>query len=105
MLRYQQLTNNIANIDTVGYKRMDVAFENILAAELDKSGASGIDLDNINPQIYYDNASTTMRLDGNNVDIDIEMSELSKEKIRYDTLIQKATSQVQRYQNIFQQIQ
>jgi len=105
MLRYQHLTNNIANIDTVGYKRTDVEFGSILARELQMHGKKNIDLNRIQPRVYYDNAGARTRLDGNNIDIDKEMSQLSQETLRYNTLIQRATSQVQRYQNIFQQLQ
>lgn len=106
MLRYQHLVNNVANVDTVGYKRTDVEFGSILAKELrSHKKPSDINLSTLTPRIYYDDAGARTRLDGNNIDIDKEMSKLSQEKLRYDTLIQRASAQLQRYKNIFQQIQ
>jgi flagellar basal-body rod protein FlgB len=37
-----------------------------------------------------------MRMDGNNVDIDVEMSELAKNTIYYDALRLKASKEFQR---------
>ena len=47
------------------------------------------------PTIITDN-STSMRMDGNNVDIDTESSELAKNTIYYYTLIQKISSEFTR---------
>ncbi len=103
-LRYTQLTNNVANVDTANYKRADVAFEVLLQQEIDQNGIKDIDINKIEPYVYKIYENTTMRLDGNNVDIDQEMAELSIEKLRYDTLIERVQSQIQRYQYIFQNI-
>ncbi|OOB80489.1 MAG: flagellar basal-body rod protein FlgB [Epulopiscium sp. Nuni2H_MBin003] len=106
MLRYNHLTNNIANVDTVGYKRIDVEFGNVLETQIrNNKGTSGVNPNNLTPIVYYDAADTAMRYDGNNVDIDREMSELSQEKTRYDVLIQRAQAQATKYQNIFQTLQ
>lgn len=104
MLRYNILANNIANVDTVGYKRQDVAFKNILSKEIEDKGIKNIDVKRLEPVVYTDNISYSQRLDGNNVDIDKEMGELSKEKIRYDTLIQRTSAQINRYKYILQNI-
>lgn len=104
MLRYNLLTNNIANSETVGYKRQDVQFQDILTKEIEAKGIDGIDINQLEPVVYTDNASYSQRLDGNNVDIDKEMGELSKEKLRYDTLIARTSAQINRYKYILQNI-
>lgn len=104
MLRYNLLANNIANSETVGYKRQDVKFQDLLAKEIETKGINNIDINQLEPTVYIDNISYSQRLDGNNVDIDKEMGELSKEKLRYDTLIERTSAQINRYKYILQNI-
>jgi flagellar basal-body rod protein FlgB len=105
--RNEVITNNIANVDTVGFKRSEVEFESVFQAALEGSSFSAkrtreghlytgsSDLDSVSATIIEDN-STSMRLDGNNVDIDYESAELAKNNIYYNTLIQKLTSEFTR---------
>lgn len=41
-----------------------------------------------------------MRLDGNNVDIESEMVQLAKNSIKYDTLIQRISSDFRRIKSV-----
>lgn len=102
MMRQEMVTNNLANVDTPGYRRYDVNFETYLSKALERKGMGHVDLDKISPTIYQDYVNFTGRLDGNNVNIDVETAELSKTKIKYDTLIQRANAQIQRYKYILQ---
>lgn len=87
-LRNDAITNNIANADTPGYKRKDVEFEEFLeqAVSFNKS-MHKINLNEIQPKVVTKNNSLQTRIDENNVDIDIEMTEMAKNSIRYNTLI------------------
>lgn len=87
------LANNIANVDTVGYKRRDLNFEHVLREELGNSKYSSLDtkvknadLSKLNPSVYKDYSHYSYRLDGNNVDIDTEEVELASEQIKYEAL-------------------
>ena len=87
------LANNIANVDTVGYKRRDWNFEQVLREELGNSKyvsldtkVKNADLSKLNPSVYKDYAHYSYRLDGNNVDIDTEEVELASEQIKYEAL-------------------
>ncbi len=105
--RNEVITNNIANVDTVGFKRSEVEFESIFKEALENGSfeakrtreghmyMGSSDLDSISPNVIMD-GSTSMRLDGNNVDIDYESAELAKNTIYYNTLIQKLTSEFTR---------
>ena len=42
-LRHKAISNNIANVDTPGYKRQDVNFESILASEIGKTKYTSLD--------------------------------------------------------------
>lgn len=84
-LRGRVIANNIANANTKGFKRSDVIFEDVLNQKL-QQGASTEELSRIEPQVVQDN-STSMREDGNNVDMDMEMANMAANDILYNTLI------------------
>ncbi|MDR3563812.1 MAG: flagellar basal body rod protein FlgB [Negativicutes bacterium] len=95
--RHKLISNNIANVNTPGFKRSDVAFEDVLASAVG-NGQSQLSQTNsrhlpgrqntgFSPAITTD-SSTSVRTDGNNVDIDIEMSNLAKNDIYYQSVAQ-----------------
>lgn len=90
-LRTEMYSSNISNVDTPGYKRKDIAFE----AYLEQAIGSGRKLDEkqlnrIEPMLFEDKTNLSYKLDGNNVDMDTEMSYLIQNQIKYNTL----TSQI-----------
>lgn len=94
-LRENVITNNIANVDTPGYKRADVDFESALKRELGSSKYVSLDkkvrglntdLSGLSVSSYTDSANYSYRLDGNNVDVDTEQVELASEQLRYELL-------------------
>lgn len=82
-LRHRVISNNIANVDTPGFKRSRVEFEEYLENAL-KSGITG--LGRVAPRVKQ--VTTAMRDDGNNVDIDYEMSALAKNTVMYNAISQ-----------------
>lgn len=93
-LRHEAITNNIANGQTPLYKRQDVDFEGELKRALSSSRFKSMDekvgnvnLNQLNGRTYTDYASTSYRLDGNNVDPDTEGVRLASNQIRYNALI------------------
>lgn len=92
--RNEVIANNIANVDTPGYKRQDVDFEGQLRRALRNnryqsmdSKVSSVTSSSLNTRIYTDAANFSYRLDGNNVDIDTENVELAANQIKYNGLI------------------
>ena len=84
------LANNIANVNTPGYKRKDLDFEGVLKQELGRCKHTSLDtkidnlhMDHLNPSVYTDLSNYSYRLDGNNVDIEVEEVEYASEQIRY----------------------
>lgn len=99
-LRNDVLANNIANVDTPGFKRSEVIFkQNVkkvlqkqsdhgtlnLASNRHKTNQSVKALISTQPEIV-EMKDTSYRNDGNNVDIDVEMTKLNKNKLFYDAL-------------------
>ena len=105
-LRNEVISDNIANVDTPGFKRSDVKFESYFKSALEEGAIvtkrtrdkhiefSG-SADNVLPVIEGDN-STSMRMDGNNVDIDAENALLASNTIYYDMLVEKLNSEIAR---------
>ncbi|MDI6604706.1 MAG: flagellar basal body rod protein FlgB [Thermoanaerobacteraceae bacterium] len=105
MLKNNVIANNIANVDTVGFKKSEVRFDEILKDSIDNQKLQGLitnskhipigvpSLDDIKPQVIQDN-NTSMRLDGNNVDIDAEMSNLAKNQIYYNAIVQRVNGEL-----------
>lgn len=98
-LRNEAIANNIANVNTPGYKRQDVSFEAELKHALKANKYVSLDekvkdlnsdgrLSHVNPRTYTDYAGYSYRLDGNNVDIDNENVELASNQIKYNALTQ-----------------
>lgn len=101
--RENVLTNNIANVDTPGYKRKDLDFESTLRTELDNckhesldEKMKDVDLTKLEPTVYTDMTNYSYRLDENNVDIDVENVELASEQIRYQGIAAALNDQFDR---------
>jgi len=103
-LRAEVIANNIANVETPNFKRKYVVFENALQEALEGKHLQLKRTDpkhitgslSVSPRIDTD-SSTTMRNDGNNVDIDREMTELASNTLRYRVLASLASRLIERY--------
>ena len=74
-VRHNAILNNIANVDVPGFQRSIVEFESYLDRELSRVGnrAGNVNTRNIQPSVRVSNEHLAHRLDGNNVDIEMEM--------------------------------
>jgi len=103
MLRQKVHSLNIANVSTPGYKRRYVVFEEFLKKERDElklltthpKHISKMD-EHISPRVLID-YSTSMRNDGNNVDIEYEIVEMVKNGLRYQVLSRLMSMNIDRY--------
>ncbi len=89
-LRQRVIGQNVANVNTPGYRRLDIAFEEELAKRLREGAANFGDLS----AEVIESDSQPLRADGNNVDIDKEMGQLSKNALLYQTYGQILTSKL-----------
>lgn len=88
--RNEAIAQNIANVDTPGYKRKNVSFEKELREAMENKGFKKSGVDKIEIKITEDNKYLSMRQDGNNVDVDAEMAAMAKNTIQYNALTQLA---------------
>jgi flagellar basal-body rod protein FlgB len=99
-LRSKVIANNIANINTKNYKKFYVTFEDTLN---DSMGENTMKTNNDkHMQIGGDNSeitvqkdeSTSMRQDGNNVDIDLEMTNQAANTLMFNALVTQVNSKI-----------
>ena len=107
--RNEILNNNIANVDTPGFKRQDMKFEGLLQNEIARQGKTNSTLDQkvadvdytrLKPYVYTDNSQLSTRLDGNNVDIDVEEAELASNQLMYDGIIEGLNKEFERMKSV-----
>ena len=116
-LRQEVIAQNLANASTPGYKSSRVEFETAFRNALAKDGqnfalkrtrdkhmefSEQTDPMKVRAQVVV-NASTTMRMDDNNVDPDYEMTELAKNTIQYDALTTKLNAELARIKMVIRE--
>jgi len=110
-LQHRVLSDNIANVDTPGFKRSEVVFREKLKKVLDQQRDAATELkasrtndkhidfrdeahiDSIQPELQVQD-KTSLRNDQNNVDIDLEMAKLAQNTVVYQTLVQIVQNQL-----------
>ena len=82
--RQKAVANNIANVETPGYKRSYVSFESELKKVLQQPSGRDVrlGLKNLAPVSLLD-LSSPAKPDGNNVNIDAEIADLAKTALKY----------------------
>jgi flagellar basal-body rod protein FlgB len=79
--RHRVLAANVANAETPGYKRVDLRFADFLRRALESGDRDAIGKANWRPEV---DVKSPARADGNNVCLDIEMSEIAKNRLLYE---------------------
>lgn len=112
-LRQKAISANIANVDTPGYKSVEVSFQDYLRSAVKHPGQS-IQLratDNRHMQIpgsarmtqvVVTTDDTQLRNDGNNVDIDREIAKLTSNEIYYDAVSRCLNNEFQLLRSVIQ---
>jgi flagellar basal-body rod protein FlgB len=105
-LRQQVISNNISNAETPGYKAKQVVFEDILKKHLSnqtnfvgtRSDVRHLEIGNpadIPAGKIVENTNSVIQNNGNNVDIDEEMTRMGKNSLWYYTLTEQINSEFQ----------
>ena len=97
--RQKAISDNIANVETTGYKCKKVSFEDQLEKALSQDYTNK---DDLTESLQQTKAVTTvsndesLRSDGNNVDIDAENIELARTQLNYLYSLQEIKDQFSR---------
>jgi flagellar basal-body rod protein FlgB len=101
--RQKMISQNLANVDTPGYQAQKLDFESALNAAKSKGNSLQLAATNErhialkSPGLQMSYAMRTggsERADGNNVDIDVELTEMSEAGIEYQALTQAASKKL-----------
>jgi flagellar basal-body rod protein FlgB len=88
--RQQAMAANVANLDTPGYRAKDYSFAKEMASSLNMTATSGSHIapaQDTSPARLYE-VETNVKPNGNNVDLDRELTEITKNGLQYVTLVQ-----------------
>lgn len=119
-LSHAAIANNIANVNTPGYERFNVAFKNALAAmEPTPPDPNQLSLAVTNPKMIQINGEipaqpfsieatrpadpSRMRVDGSNVDLDQEMAMLAQNSAYQQTMAQFLTTEYTRVRSAIEE--
>ena len=90
-MRHEAISQNIANVNTAGYQRLEVEFENVLADELRQGDAARTRAE---PELRKA-VGFPMRADGSNVDLDREIGDLNKNALLQQTYLRLLAHNIQ----------
>ena len=111
-LRQEVISNNIANVNTPNFKKSDVVFEELLAKEIGMDDSGRLPLVRTHDRhlpvgmiggakaSIQEDDTTTMRVDNNNVDIDIELASLAKNQLYYNAMATELGGYVNKLKNV-----
>lgn len=96
-LRQRVISNNIANVETPGYKSKSVDFEQQLQRALKNTSSTSVKriVENVDIRINEERATSTDET-GNNVVLDREQIELARAQLQYDYLVTALNSEINR---------
>lgn len=103
--KQQVITQNLANIDTPGYKAQEVSFEDMLNKNIDERMERNKDgsVDYAFKTTVKSTENTYFNTDGNNVDTDKESLELYSAYLQSSYIIQKMNSTIGNYRYVMTQ--
>ncbi|WP_066872266.1 flagellar basal body rod protein FlgB [Clostridium mediterraneense] len=96
-LRGKAIANNMANVNTKNYKKYVVSFEDSLrdvSEDIKKTGRVKLNNSSIGSIKLEKDEKTSMNINGNNVDIEIEKTNQAANTLLYNALISKVNSKL-----------
>lgn len=99
-LRQKAIAGNVANLETPGYRRVDINFKELLAKAMNSPQEA--DPMNIQPEVFHPN-TTVVKSNGNDVNLEVEVGEMVKNTLRHKTyirLLQKKYAQMELAMNM-----
>ncbi len=108
-MRQQVISRNIANVDTPGYQAQSINFESAVKQAMEKTDQAALTLtDPMHMQVdqpkntvmITNTPGGTQRADGNDVDIDTELTQMNETALRYQALTQLISLKYSQIRNL-----
>jgi flagellar basal-body rod protein FlgB len=98
-LRQQTIAANVANLETPGYHRIDVRFEQLL----EKALASGKteDIEQLEPE-FFNPMNTPVKPNGNDVSLENEVGQMVENSLRHKLYIKLLNKKYQQLESAIQ---
>jgi flagellar basal-body rod protein FlgB len=96
--RAELISSNIANVNTDGYKAKRVEFESELKQALAAAGTQSTESEDILSQVQprvTQNSNTSLKDNGNNVDLEVEMLDQATNGLYYSALTAQINGRLQ----------
>lgn len=96
VLRHEAIASNLANIETPGYRRLEL--DRSFSAELRQAMASqrSVEIANLQPTLSNDPDAVSSRRDGNTVELETELLHLNQNTLAHTVETQLITSSLLR---------
>ena len=101
VVKQKVIANNIANVETPGFKAKDVNFKEEFSSAL-KKGDFSVAMQ-VKPTVYVRN-DLSLRNDGNNVDLEKEMIELQKNRMKFEVYTEILKNRYRRVRDLFTEL-
>lgn len=83
-MRQGAISSNLANLETPGYRRLDVKFEELLSKAIGKNGQA--DISKAVPEMFNPE-NTAVQSNGNDVHLETEVGNMIEASLKHTTLI------------------
>lgn len=83
-VRQKAIANNIANLETDGYRSIDVKFEELLNKAMKSNG--GVDIRSIEPE-FFEPGTSSVKENGNDVNLEEQIGKLVQNSLKHRTYI------------------
>lgn len=101
------IADNLANVETPGYKAQYITFEDELKSRLDAAASDGnTDRDAVARAIenstyqVHESREESSRMDGNNVNADVELMEMTRTALQYQYLLNSVSNDITRLNTV-----
>jgi len=91
-LRQKTVANNIANLETPGYRRVDVRFEELVAKAMEAGDEAQVG--ELEPQVYQP-MITRVASNGNDVSLEHEVGQMVQNTLRHSALVKLLNKRLQ----------
>ncbi len=89
VLRHEAIASNIANVETPGYRRVDLSpdFQTSLRAQYSHgTPPTAASIAALQPNLAEDSSVRSVRADGNSVELESELLAMSRNRVEHDFL-------------------
>lgn len=86
VIRQEAIASNIANADTPGYRRVDIAADFTSRLRSCMESGKPADAANLEPKLAEDFTARSVRPDGNTIELERELLEMNRNTVEYNYL-------------------